>query len=129
MERSFFFSTIILLCIGCASGQQKQVTQSEKVNLFKRLGNDIDSIPNTSGQFVLYVQKINLTARNPVVKAIVLEVSTNQIVSEFSYTPGYSKWKTETEIEVFNAPGTIRKEEDVSKFITVIQLKSNKIIP
>lgn len=129
MERSFFFSVIVLVCWGCATGQQKQVIQSEKVNIFEQLGNDIDSIPNTSGQFVLYVQKKNLTARNPIVKAIVIEVSTSKIVSEFSYTPGYCKWKTETEIEVYNAPGMIQKEEDLSKFITIIKIKSNKRTP
>lgn len=129
MVRSSIFATTVFVFIGCAIGQQKQIIQFEKYNLYQRLGNEIDSLPNSSRQFMLYVQRTNLAARNRIVKAIVIEVSSKKIVSDFSYTPGYCKWKSETEIEVFNAPGMIQKEEDISKFITTINITSNKIKP
>ena len=129
MERSFIFSAIVFVFIGCATGQPKKVAHSEKANPYQHLGTEVDSLPNSSRQLMLYVQKVNLTARYPLVKAIVIDVSSQKIVSEFSYTPGYCKWKSETEIEVFNAPGTVKKEEDISKFITTIKVKSNKTNP
>lgn len=129
MVRSFIFSAIVFVFIGCATGQSKKVAHSDKANIFQHLGAEIDSLPNSSGQLMLYVQKVNLTARYPLVKAIVIDVSSHKIVTEFSYTPGYCKWKSETEIEVFNAPGTIQKDEDISKHITIIKVKSNKATP
>ncbi|MBI3220981.1 MAG: hypothetical protein HYZ44_15815 [Bacteroidetes bacterium] len=129
MGRVFLFAAIVFAIMGCASGQKPKAIQTAEDNPYRQLGNQIDSLPNSSNQFVLFVQKHDLTARNPILKAVVVETSSKKIVSVFSYTPGYCKWISETEIEVYNAPGMIKKDEDVSKYITTIKLKAKTPTP
>jgi hypothetical protein len=129
MSRAFFFAAIVFAILGCASGQKPKAIQTAEENPYQELGKEVDSLPNSSGQFVLFVQKRDLTARNPLIKAVVVEAKSKKIVATFSYVPGYCKWISETEIEVYNAPGMIRKEEDISKYITTIKVKSKNPTP
>jgi len=129
MSRAFFFAVILFAILGCAAGQKPKAIQIAKDNPYQELGKEVDSLPNASGQFMLFVQKHDLTARNPIIKAVVVEIKSKKIVATFSYVPGYCKWISETEIEVYNAPGMIRKEEDISKYITIIKIKSKNPTP
>lgn len=116
---------VVIVIAGCASHSQTTDTKNNETNLYNLLGGNYDSLPNASGKFTLFVQQFDLTARNPLLKAIVLETASKKILTSFSFTPGYSKWKSEDEVEVFNAPGIIRKDEDESKFIRILKIKTS----
>lgn len=129
MSRAFFLAAIVFTILGCASGQKPKAVQTVEDNPYFQLGNQLDSVPNSSRQFVLFVQKHDLTARNPSIKAVVVETKSKKIVATFSYVPGYCKWISEAEIEVYNAPGIMRKEEDISKYITIVKVKAKNPNP
>jgi hypothetical protein len=123
---NFLFISVV---IGCASHSQTSVTKRSESDVYKLIGSHYDSLPNTTGKFILFVQKLELTTRNPSLKAAVLETSSKKILTSFSFTPGYSKWISEYEVEIFNAPGIIKKEENVSKFIRIIKVKPSTTLP
>lgn len=88
-----------------------------------KLGDDIESWPNANGQYILFSQKINNSASGSV-NFIVIHAASRQIVEEQSYTPGYVKWVTETSLEVLSMPGMARTNEDPTKYIKVINLRT-----
>jgi hypothetical protein len=128
MAVKLFLAICMIAHSSCSShSQSKSYALNESPS--QLLGENLDSLRNTSGKFVLFFQKQNLTSLNSTVKAVVVEILTKKIVASFTYTPGYCKWISESEIEVLNAPGMIRKEEDISKYITIIKVKSKVATP
>ncbi len=120
---------LISIVAGCASHSQNAPTKKREVDLQKLMGSRYDSLPNASGKFTLFVQKKELTNRNLVLKAVVIEGSSKKVLNSFSFSPGYCKWISEDGVEVFNAPGMIKKDEDISKFIRVIKIKATNQLP
>jgi hypothetical protein len=89
-----------------------------------RLGKNIESYPNSSGKFILFVQKPDPNHPTHVIKAIVIDGSNNKLIAEEAFIPGYIKWVSEYSLELLNIPGMIRANDDLSSYKKIIDLKS-----
>lgn len=112
--------------IGCKVKQQIQETNTPFEIATQKLGAQLDSFPNSSGQFILYVQQENIQHPTRMLSAVVIEVKTQRIVAEESFIPGYVKWVDESTLELLNAPGMVKAGEDLSSYRRKINLSSLK---
>jgi len=93
---------------------------TEELDMARRyLGGDLDSFPNRSGTHLLYVQQ---AVPGQTTKFVVIERASRMVVEEGSFIPGYVEWKSEDTLEVLSVPGTLKKGEDLSKYIKTIRL-------
>jgi hypothetical protein len=111
---------------GCKAKQQVQETNNPLEIATRKLGVKIDSFPNSSGQFILYVQKEDTQHPTRMLSAVVIEVKTEKIFAEESFIPGYIKWIDASTLEMLNAPGMIKAGEDLSSYTRKINLSSTK---
>lgn len=88
----------------------------------KKLGEDIEAMPNASGQYILFTQKLNSSASG-VLRFMVIALN-GDIIEEQDYMPGYVKWVTETSLEVLSMPGMAKTTDDPSRFVKVIHLRT-----
>lgn len=116
------FGFCLLFLIACRFKHQTTPLNSPTQIAFKKLGSEIDEFPNATGKLVLFVQIANPKHPTRIVKAIVLEVSSNNILIEESFVPGFIKWKSEYELELLSLPETIKSNEDISSYIKTIKL-------
>ncbi len=113
---------------GCKTKQQVQETNTPFEIAAQKLGTKLDSFPNSSGQFILYVQKEDTQHPTRMLSAVVIEVKSEKIVAEESFIPGYIKWIDASTLEMLNAPGMIKAGEDLSSYsrkINLLAIKSN----
>ncbi len=132
MFRLIFFLALLNVIVSCARHSKSistGIAKDEKENPYQILGMNLDSAVNESGKFKLFVQKRQLTDRYPVTKAIVIETTNRKVLAQFSFTPGYIKWISEDEVEIYDAPGMITKDEEISKFIRKVKIKPNTHTP
>ena len=116
----FFFAAI-----GCKVNQPVSQVQAVPQVVIEILGKEVEQTPNTSGKYILCVQKVDPNFPTRMVKAIVI-TSTNKIIAEESFVPGYIKWVSESSLEVLNMPGMIKKDEDLLRYTRTINLNSSK---
>lgn len=90
------------------------------------LGSDIESFPNSTGEYLLFIQKGNFSHATNALRFLVIHNTNNKVVVEQSFVPGYVKWITETSLEVLSVPGTIKETETLSNYIKIIDIRSNK---
>jgi len=124
--RFLLFSLIFIGLIGCKVKQQIQEANTPFEIATQKLGAQLDSFPNSSGQFILYVQKEDTQHPTRMLSAVVIEVKTEKIVAEESFIPGYIKWIDTSTLEMLNAPGMIKAGEDLSSYTRKINLSSIK---
>jgi len=124
--RFLLLSLIFTGFIGCKAKQQVQETNNPLEIATRKLGIKIDSFPNSSGQFILYVQKEDTQHPTRMLSAVVIEVKTEKIVVEESFIPGYIKWIDASTLEMLNAPGMIKAGEDLSSYTIKINLSTIK---
>jgi len=124
--RFLLLSLIFSVLIGCKAKQQVQQTNTPFEIATQKLGAKLDSFPNSSGQFILYVQKEDAQHPTRMLSAVVVEVKTEKIVAEESFIPGYIKWIDASTLELLNAPGMIKAGEDLSSYTRKINLSSIK---
>ena len=111
---------------GCKAKQQVQETNTPFEIAAQKLGTKLDSFPNSSGQFILYVQKEDTQHPTRMLSAVVIEVKSEKIVAEESFIPGYIKWIDASTLEMLNAPGMLKAGEDLSSYTRKINLSSIK---
>lgn len=124
--RFLLLSLIFTWFIGCKAKQQIHETNTPFEIATQKLGTKLDSFPNSSGQFILYVQKEDTQHPTRMISAVVIEVKTEKIVAEESFIPGYIKWIDASTLELLNAPGMIKADEDLSNYTRKINLSSLK---
>lgn len=123
----FILLGIGLLAWACKPTQSKECTIDEARELaIGKLGTEIESFPNSTGTYILYIQNPNSSAPTNVHKFIIIEVGANKIVTEQNFVPGYIKWSTEFLLEVLSVPGMIRETESLSDYIKIIDVRSIK---
>ena len=120
--RILVFGIALLFFVACRFRHQTTPINSPLQIAFKKLGSEIDSFPNSTGKLVLFVQLADPKYPTKIVKAMVLEVVSNNILFEESFVPGFIKWKSEYALELLNLPGTIKSNEDISSYIKTIKL-------
>lgn len=124
--RSLLLFLVFIVFNGCKAKQQVQETNNPLEIATRKLGVKLDSFPNSSGQFILYVQKEDTQHPTRMLSAVVIEVKTEKIVAEESFIPGYIKWIDASTLEMLNAPGMIKAGEDLSSYTRKINLSSTK---
>lgn len=117
----------IVLLLACKTQQSKgQNPDQLKMIAIDKLGVEIESFPNTTGEYVLYVQRANSSSPTNVLKFLVIEVGTNKIATEQNFVPGYIKWITEFSLELLSVPGTIKETESLADYTKVINVRTTK---
>jgi hypothetical protein len=116
-----------LLVWACKTTQSKENIIDEARELaIDKLGNDIESFPNSTEEYNLYVQKTNSSNTSHVLKFLIIETTANNIILEQSFAPGYVKWVAEFSIEILSVPGNIKETENLSDYIKIIDVRSIK---
>ncbi len=89
----------------------------------EKLGDEYESIPNSTNEFVLYIKKINTADERQQNRFIVISLNNATLIADKLYFPGYVKWKSEYEIEYLNMPGMIREDQDLSAYIKILSVR------
>jgi hypothetical protein len=116
-------SLTALLC-GCKTTLPKDPGVEIHQIVTGKLGSAYDSIPNSTGAYMLYVQKT--ATPNNHVKFLVIQIASQKVVTEQSFNPGYAKWITDSSIEVLSVPGMIRENESLSDYKKIINIDPQK---
>lgn len=117
----------IILWIGCKP-TQKNNSSEDLINqiAIEKVGAEFDAYQSPDKTYILFIEKVNPTAVNPITKFIVIESVGQKVMIEKSFRPGYVKWVDNSVIELFDAPGIVKQNEDLSSYIKKIDLASNK---
>lgn len=125
LDRQFLFIAIAsaLSLHSCKTTPPATVKDVQGVAV-EKLGQDIESFPNATGQYILFVQKP--TNSPTALKFIVIDTRTREVIEAQSFMPGHVKWVTEDSLEVLNVPGMVKSTETLSSYIKVIHLRRPK---
>jgi hypothetical protein len=82
----------VLLFTGSCRSSQSPKTQDEiGYTLTQKLGKDFEELPNSSGEYVLYIQAANEGSPESILTFLVLNLASNEIVIERKFAPGHVK--------------------------------------
>lgn len=109
---------IILVAVGACRSAAPAITEDQDIAR-RYLGGDLDAFPNRAGTHTLFVQR-SVPGQNT--KFLVIDHATHQVAEEGSFMPGYVEWKGPDTIEVLSVPGTLKKGEDLSRYIKTIRI-------
>ncbi|MFN7261889.1 MAG: hypothetical protein ACK5TU_18490 [Cyclobacteriaceae bacterium] len=118
------FVFISLGFVGCKTKQQAQTANNPLSIAQQKLGNRVDSFPNSSGQYILYVQQQDIKYPTKIIGAIVIETNTGKVLTEESFSPGYIRWIDESSLELLNIPEMIKAGEDLSLYTKKIKIST-----
>lgn len=119
-------SVLVSLCACKSANTQSQLRDQAKLIATTKLGDEIDVYPNSAGSYILYIQKPYNPNPLNVLKFIIVQTSDNEVVYEKAFVPGYVKWFTDSSIEILSVPGSIKENEDLSKYKRIIDIRANK---
>lgn len=109
------FLLVLLVCCRTATP-----AVTKELDMARRyLGGDIDSFPNKGETHLLCVQR---TVAGQNAKFIVIERASLSVVEEGTFMPGYVEWKGPDTIEILSVPGTLKKGEDLSRYIKTLRI-------
>jgi hypothetical protein len=122
--RYLLFVFISLGFVGCKTKQQAQTANNPLSIAQQKLGNRVDSFPNSSGRYILYVQQQDIKYPTKIIGAIVIETNTGKVLTEESFSPGYIRWIDESSLELLNIPEMIKAGEDLSLYTKKIKIST-----
>lgn len=123
---------IILFGIGllvgaCKSTQPKENTMDEAWRLASnKLGEEIESYSNATREYTLFIQKRTSPSATNSVRFLIIHLDNNEVVVEQSFTPGYVKWISNSSIEVLSVPGVIKENKNLTDYIKIIEIKTDR---
>jgi hypothetical protein len=118
------FVFISLGFVGCKTKQQAQTANNPLSIAQQKLGDRVDSFPNSSGRYILYVQQQDIKYPTKIIGAIVIETNTGKVLTEESFSPGYIRWIDESTLELLNIPEMIKAGEDLSLYTKKIKIST-----
>jgi hypothetical protein len=110
--------------VGCKTKQHAQTANNPLSIAQQKLGNRVDSFPNSSGRYILYVQQQDIKYPTKIIGAIVIETNTGKVLTEESFSPGYIRWIDESSLELLNIPEMIKAGEDLSLYTKKIKIST-----
>lgn len=132
MPKFLLLPLVLVLCAcaflpSCKSTLPKEQysDQARKIAI-ARLGSDIESYPNSTGEFILFIQEPNPASASTVLKFIVVHTKDNHVVVEQDFFPGYVKWITDSSLEVFSVPGTVKENTNLTDYIRIVSISQVK---
>ncbi|MBL7871420.1 MAG: hypothetical protein JNM78_07405 [Cyclobacteriaceae bacterium] len=116
----------IILWMGCKPTQNNN-SPEDLINqiALEKLGAEFDAYPSPDKSFVLFTKKLSPSAANTFTKFIVIETTSHKVVIEKSYKPGYVKWINDSILELLDAPGIVKHNEDLSPYVRRIDIASS----
>ena len=111
--------TTILSC----SPTKKSATDGSKVRA--QLGNEVDSIKNSTNEYVLFVQRPGSGA-SIMLRYLVVSVERREVAVDQQFIPGYVKWIGPYSLEVLSVPGTLKAGDDLSRSVKVVTIPTPK---
>ncbi|MCS6974225.1 MAG: hypothetical protein N2044_05055 [Cyclobacteriaceae bacterium] len=84
---------------------------------------DYELLFNDARSFVLIKEK-NSTNASGQIHWIILKCSNKKMILQGSFRPGYIKWLNNDEIEIFDAPGMIRSDENLDLYRKIISVRN-----
>jgi hypothetical protein len=120
---AFTLLLVTLLLLNCRSNQSKDNADAITRIVREKIGDEYESIPNPTNEYVLYIKKINDNSERHQNRFIVISLSSATLIEDKLYFPGYVKWKSEYEIEYLNMPGMIREDQDLSAYIKILSVR------
>jgi hypothetical protein len=116
----------ITLLIGCKTAQKNITPNSTNQKVTSQIGDNFDSYPSPKGSYLLFIEKLSPTTANPITKFIVIESASQKVMIEKSFRPGYVKWIGDSIIELLDAPGIVKQNEELSSYVKKIDITSYK---
>jgi hypothetical protein len=110
--------------VGCKTKQQAQTANNPLSIAQQKLGDRVDSFPNSSGRYILYVQQQDIKYPTKIIGAIVIETNTGKVLTEESFSPGHIRWIDESTLELLNIPEMIKAGEDLSLYTKKIKIST-----
>ncbi|MFN3840891.1 MAG: hypothetical protein ACK4RF_09300 [Cyclobacteriaceae bacterium] len=80
---------------------------------------------NSSKDFVLCISSTPEPASGRK-QYLVARVTDRTIITRGSFMPGYIRWLTDNELELFDAPGTVTTNDSDNKFKKIINVRTSK---
>lgn len=124
------FVILAVLClftlVGSCSPSKHSNVKQKKTIVEKSLGENYRTISSPSGKYALYVQNPSDNGLRGALKFLVLDTKENSILFESTFFPGHVKWHSDYELEILSVPGTIQKEDDLSKHKKIVSIAKPK---
>jgi hypothetical protein len=112
----------VLCLFSCKATPPLTVNQARSL-AEEKLGQEVESYANSTGQYILFVQKP--TTSPTALRFIVIHVVSQAIVETQTFMPGHVKWVTENSLEVLSVPGIVKSSEDLSRYIKIVHLRTS----
>jgi len=106
--------------------QNQQQSVDAKAIAISKLGNSIESSTSPDGHYALFVQQPNDSPMKQALKFLVIQITTNKVVLEKTFMPGYVKWIGDSSLELLDMPGIVRGDEDLKDYKKIIDVAHYK---
>lgn len=120
--RNLFLIITLLLIGSCRSNTSAQQRIEE---IARQQFADYELLFNESRSFVVVIEK-NSTNAFARLNYLIFKCADGSQISKGSFRPGYLKWLNDDEIEIFDAPGMIREDENLDLYKKIISVRTPK---
>lgn len=126
--RSYVFCAFLLFTqcakqINSVSTSTNSTVRTNKL-LEAEVSTNFTQVLNESKTYLLAVEEKEATAT--MIRYVVLDIASQKILKKGSFRSGHIKWRSNTSLELLNAPGMIPEGKDLSDYIEIIQLPTTK---
>lgn len=94
-----------------------------------KLGENLKYAKSENGRYVLCQTVQSSNPDNQSFKFLVYDMQDEKIVMEKSVSRGYVQWLSNTEVEIFSTPGTMRNDQSRDDFTMVYDVITGKGTP
>ena len=123
---------LILLLVSCGSSKKSNSTQTAE-NKYKelateKLGEDVSFTMNDSKTFVLCINEVKGTVKQPrnMLSYMVIKLNDDTAVLENKVGGATVKWSSDTEIEVYLTPGIMGDDQTSADYTTIYNVESGE---
>lgn len=117
--RLTLITTLLGLTWGCRTGVS---TIARIEDMARKRFINFELLFNESRSFVVVVEK-NSTNAAGTLTYVIFNCASGKQFTEGNFRPGSIKWISDNEVEVFDAPGIIRPDENIDGFKKIITVR------
>ena len=127
----FFVLTYITSCASSSTSTSSQGEGEYKEVATKALGDNVEYKLNDSKTFVLCVNEVSGTVKQPrnSLSYLVINLKDNSISLENKVDGGTVSWYKDNLLQVYLTPGTMRDDQTRDDFITLYNVETGKSFP
>jgi hypothetical protein len=120
MQKYLASLCLLVLLSSCRSGSSNMPTLE---SIAQNRLHHYDWLMNSAQTHAVAVAKAPAGASG-LTDYLIFDVKQGKLLAEGSFRPGYIRWLNNDEIEIFDAPGMVRPDEDLARFKKIIQIKN-----